>query len=222
MPAWNWLESGGSNPMIRIVLADDQAMVRTGFHMILGSQPDMEILYEASDGAEALDAITRLRPDVALLDIRMPRMNGLDVAKQIASHVSTVMVTTFNDDTYVDTALDYGARGYLLKDSGPELLVEAVRSAYRGDVLISPEVLSLLLARRSKLNDAPSELPLTSRELEVARLIAHGRTNQEIAADLFISLSTVKTHVARIQERLLVRNRVEIAAALWRSGEMST
>ncbi|AEG82254.1 response regulator [Corynebacterium ulcerans] len=208
--------------MIRIVLADDQAMVRTGFHMILGSQPDMEILYEASDGAEALDAITRLRPDVALLDIRMPRMNGLDVAKQIASHVSTVMVTTFNDDTYVDTALDYGARGYLLKDSGPELLVEAVRSAYRGDVLISPEVLSLLLARRSKLNDAPSELPLTSRELEVARLIAHGRTNQEIAADLFISLSTVKTHVARIQERLLVRNRVEIAAALWRSGEMST
>lgn len=208
--------------MIRIVLADDQAMVRTGFHMILGSQPDMEILYEASDGAEALDAITRLRPDVALLDIRMPRMNGLDVAKQIASHVSTVMVTTFNDDTYVDTALDYGARGYLLKDSGPELLVEAVRSAYRGDVLISPEVLSLLLARRSKLNDTPSELPLTSRELEVARLIAHGRTNQEIAADLFISLSTVKTHVARIQERLLVRNRVEIAAALWRSGEMST
>lgn len=208
--------------MIRIVLADDQAMVRTGFHMILGSQPDMEILYEASDGAEALDAITRLRPDVVLLDIRMPRMNGLDVAKQIASHVSTVMVTTFNDDTYVDTALDYGARGYLLKDSGPELLVEAVRSAYRGDVLISPEVLSLLLARRSKLNDAPSELPLTSRELEVARLIAHGRTNQEIAADLFISLSTVKTHVARIQERLLVRNRVEIAAALWRSGEMST
>ncbi|AIT89753.1 Two component transcriptional regulator [Corynebacterium ulcerans] len=222
MPAWDWLESGGNNPMIRIVLADDQAMVRTGFHMILGSQPDMEILYEASDGAEALDAITRLRPDVALLDIRMPRMNGLDVAKQIASHVSTVMVTTFNDDTYVDTALDYGARGYLLKDSGPELLVEAVRSAYRGDVLISPEVLSLLLARRSKLNDAPSELPLTSRELEVARLIAHGRTNQEIAADLFISLSTVKTHVARIQERLLVRNRVEIAAALWRSGEMST
>lgn len=208
--------------MIRIVLADDQAMVRTGFHMILGSQPDMEILYEASDGAEALDAITRLRPDVALLDIRMPRMNGLDVAKQIASHVSTVMVTTFNDDTYVDTALEYGARGYLLKDSGPELLVEAVRSAYRGDVLISPEVLSLLLARRSKLNDASSELPLTSRELEVARLIAHGRTNQEIATDLFISLSTVKTHVARIQDRLLVRNRVEIAAALWRSGEMST
>lgn len=145
--------------MIRIVLADDQAMVRTGFHMILGSQPDMEILYEASDGAEALDAITRLRPDVALLDIRMPRMNGLDVAKQIASHVSTVMVTTFNDDTYVDTALDYGARGYLLKDSGPELLVEAVRSAYRGDVLISPEVLSLLLARRSKLNDAPLRTP---------------------------------------------------------------
>lgn len=208
--------------MIRIVIADDQAMVRTGFHMILGSQPDMEILYEASDGAEALDAITRLRPDVALLDIRMPRMNGLDVAKQIASHVSTVMVTTFNDDTYVDTALEYGARGYLLKDSGPELLVEAVRSAYRGDVLISPEVLSLLLARRSKLNDASSELPLTSRELEVARLIAHGRTNQEIATDLFISLSTVKTHVARIQDRLLVRNRVEIAAALWRSGEMST
>ncbi|ARU46641.1 response regulator [Corynebacterium silvaticum] len=208
--------------MIRIVLADDQAMVRTGFHMILGSQPDMEILYEASDGAEALDAITRLRPDVALLDIRMPRMNGLDVAKQIASHVSTMMVTTFNDDTYVDTALKYGARGYLLKDSGPELLVEAVRSAHRGDVLISPEVLSLLLARRSKLNDASSELPLTSRELEVARLIAHGRTNQEIATDLFISLSTVKTHVARIQDRLLVRNRVEIAAALWRSGEMST
>ncbi|WP_368266681.1 response regulator [Corynebacterium ulcerans] len=208
--------------MIRIVLADDQAMVRTGFHMILGSQPDMEILYEASDGAEALDAITRLRPDVALLDIRMPRMNGLDVAKQIASHVSTVMVTTFNDDTYVDTALEYGARGYLLKDSGPELLVEAVRSAYRGNVLISPEVLSLLLARRSKLNDASSELPLTSRELEVARLIAHGLTNQEIATDLSISLSTVKTHVARIQDRLLVRNRVEIAAALWRSGEMST
>ncbi|ADL11111.1 response regulator [Corynebacterium pseudotuberculosis] len=207
--------------MIRIVLADDQAMVRTGFHMILEAQPDMEVVYEASDGVEALEAISRLRPDVALLDIRMPRMNGLQVAEQVAPQLATVMVTTFNDDAYVDTALEYGARGYLLKDAGPELLVEAIRSAYRGDVLISPEVLSLLLDRRSKPNTSSSDLPLTCRELEVARLIAYGRTNQEIATELFISLSTVKTHVARIQERLDVRNRVEIAAALWRSGEMS-
>ncbi|ADK29443.1 response regulator [Corynebacterium pseudotuberculosis] len=207
--------------MIRIVLADDQAMVRTGFHMILEAQPDMEVVYEASDGVEALEAISRLRPDVALLDIRMPRMNGLQVAEQVAPQLATVMVTTFNDDAYVDTTLEYGARGYLLKDAGPELLVEAIRSAYRGDVLISPEVLSLLLDRRSKPNTSSSDLPLTCRELEVARLIAYGRTNQEIATELFISLSTVKTHVARIQERLDVRNRVEIAAALWRSGEMS-
>ncbi|AFF22800.1 Two component transcriptional regulator [Corynebacterium pseudotuberculosis P54B96] len=178
--------------MIRIVLADDQAMVRTGFHMILEAQPDMEVVYEASDGVEALEAISRLRPDVALLDIRMPRMNGLQVAEQVAPQLATVMVTTFNDDAYVDTALEYGARGYLLKDAGPELLVEAIRSAYRGDVLISPEVLSLLLDRRSKPNTSSSDLPLTCRELEVARLIAYGRTNQEIATELFISLSTVK------------------------------
>ncbi|AKS13979.1 response regulator transcription factor [Corynebacterium pseudotuberculosis] len=207
--------------MIRIVLADDQAMVRTGFHMILEAQPDMEVVYEASDGVEALEAINRFRPDVALLDIRMPRMNGLQVAEQVAPQLATVMVTTFNDDAYVDTALEHGARGYLLKDAGPELLVETIRPAYRGDVLISPEVLSLLLDRRSKPNTSSSDLPLTCRELEVARLIAYGRTNQEIATELFISLSTVKTHVARIQERLDVRNRVEIAAALWRSGEMS-
>lgn len=204
--------------MIRVLIADDQAMVRTGFEMILGLEQDIEVIASVADGAAALDAVRDLRPDVALLDIRMPGVDGLEVCRRIAADVACVIVTTFNDDAYVDEALDHGAVGFLLKDSGPTLLVEAVRAAARRQSLISPEVATALLERRTRPAEAVPGL--SERELEVARAVARGRSNQEIADELYISLSTVKTHIANIQQRLGVRNRVEIAARLWASGTM--
>lgn len=204
--------------MIRVLLADDQAMVRTGFEMILGMQDDIEVVASVADGAAALDSVRDQQPDVALLDIRMPRIDGLEVCRRISDRVACVIVITFHDDAYVDAALDNGAVGFLLKDSGPALLVDAVRAAAKRQALISPEVTTALLERRTR----PAEpLPeLSEREFEVARAVARGRSNQEIADELFISLSTVKTHIANIQQRLAVRNRVEIAARLWASGTM--
>lgn len=204
--------------MIRVFLADDQAMVRTGFEMILGMQDDIEVVASVADGAAALDSVRDQQPDVALLDIRMPRIDGLEVCRRISDRVACVIVITFHDDAYVDAALDNGAVGFLLKDSGPALLVDAVRAAAKRQALISPEVTTALLERRTR----PAEpLPeLSEREFEVARAVARGRSNQEIADELFISLSTVKTHIANIQQRLAVRNRVEIAARLWASGTM--
>lgn len=204
--------------MIRVLLADDQAMVRTGFEMILGMQDDIEVVASVADGAAALDSVRDQQPDVALLDIRMPRIDGLEVCRRISDRVACVIVITFHDDAYVDAALDNGAVGFLLKDSGPALLVDAVRAAAKRQALISPEVTTALLERRTR----PAEpLPeLSEREFEVARAVARGRSNQEIADELFISLSTVKTHIANIQQRLAVRNRVEIAARLRASGTM--
>lgn len=204
--------------MIRVLLADDQAMVRTGFEMILGMQDDIEVVASVADGAAALDSVRDQQPDVALLDIRMPRIDGLEVCRRISDRVACVIVITFHDDAYVDATLDNGAVGFLLKVSGPALLVDAVRAAAKRQALISPEVTTALLERRTR----PAEpLPeLSEREFEVARAVARGRSNQEIADELFISLSTVKTHIANIQQRLAVRNRVEIAARLWASGTM--
>ncbi len=211
---------------IRVVLADDQEMVRIGFGMILSAADDIEVVGQCADGVEALETIRRLRPDVALLDIRMPRLDGLEVARQVidpqgAGHATrVVIVTTFGDDDYVDRALELGAAGFLLKDSGPALLVAAVRAAAEGDSLISPQLtVPLLQRRRGRPLDrprAPGLAQLTAREAEVTRLVARGLTNSEI----YVSLGTVKSHLSSISTRLSARNRVEIAARAWESGFM--
>lgn len=202
--------------MIRVLVADDQAMVRTGFGMILGAEPDIEVVAEARDGIEAVAEARRTKPDVALMDIRMPRMDGLEALKQIANDVHVVVCTTFDHDEYVHTALKNGACGFLLKDAGPNLLIEAVRAAVNGDALISPSV-TVRLLQHMNTPAAPKDHTLSARELDVVRLTAVGRTNAEIAAELFISIGTVKTHLASVQAKLDARNRVEIAAWAWES-----
>lgn len=219
---------------LRVLIADDQQMVRTGFRMIIDSQPDMEVVAEAADGAEAVEAARRVRPDVCLLDIRMPRLDGLAATRALAGPgvpepLRVVIVTTFDLDEYVYAALRDGASGFLLKDSGPALLVEAVQAAARGDAMVSPSITVRLLQHvaerqprvRSETAAAPPAEPLTDRELDVIRLIARGRTNTEIAGELFVSLSTVKTHLGNIFAKLDARNRVEIAAWAWESGLMA-
>ncbi|MEU4832457.1 response regulator transcription factor [Streptosporangium sp. NPDC023615] len=208
---------------IRVLLADDQSMIRRGLRLILEDQPDISVVAEAADGAEAVALARRLRPDVCLVDIRMPRLNGIEVTRLlagpgVADPLRVVVVTTFDLDEYVHDALRGGAVGFVLKDAGPVLLVEAVRAANAGDALVSPSV-TLRLLRRLTAAAAPSAprsaRPLSERETEVVRAIARGRSNQEIAAELFISLSTVKGHVSGIMTKLGVRNRVGIAAWAW-------
>ncbi|MCF3118675.1 MULTISPECIES: response regulator [Streptomyces] len=222
--------SGG---VVRVLIADDQEMVRTGFRLILSAQPDIEVIGEAADGAACVELARRLRPDVCLVDVRMPKLNGLEVTRLLAGPgavdpLHVVVVTTFDQDDYLDEALRGGAVGFLLKDAGPGLLVEAVRAAARGDALVSPAVTLRLLERLADRHgpqcgaaaDAASPAGLSGRELDVVRLVARGRTNQEIAEELFISLATVKTHLAHVQAKLAVRNRVEIAAWAWEAGQV--
>ncbi|MDA5280831.1 MULTISPECIES: response regulator transcription factor [unclassified Streptomyces] len=211
---------------IRILLADDQESVRLGFRLILDSQPDMEVVGEAVDGLQAVELAGRLRPDVVLADIRMPRLDGLEVTRRLAGPevsdpLRVVVVTTFDLDEYVHTALHNGACGFLLKRSGPALLVEAVRAAVAGDTMISPSVTVRLLKHLRSPTKPKSPFPtesLTDRETEIARLVAKGLTNAEIGSELFISAGTAKTHIANIQRKLDVRNRVGIAAWVWDNG----
>ncbi len=214
---------------LRVLLADDQALVRGGFRLILDSQPGISVVAEAPDGARAVALARELRPDVCLVDIRMPGLDGIEVTRALAGPgvpdtLRVVIVTTFDTDEYVYGALQAGAAGFLLKDAGPALLIEAVRAASTGDALISPSVtvrlLQQLAAPGGRLADPAAAGRLSQRETDIARSVARGRTNQEIAAELFISLSTVKTHITRIQAKLGVRNRVEIAAWSWENRLM--
>ncbi len=212
---------------VRVLLADDQAMVRSGFRLILESQPGITVAAEAADGVQAIALARELRPDVCLVDIRMPGQDGIEVTRAlagpgVADPLHVVIVTTFDTDEYVYGALRAGAVGFLLKDAGPALLIEAVRAASTGDALISPSVTVRLLRQltRARSPAAGAGSQLSERELDIARSIARGRTNQEIAAELFISLSTVKTHITRIQNKLGVRNRVEIATWSWENRIM--
>ncbi len=204
---------------VRVVVADDQDLVRTGLVMILGAQPDIDVVGEAADGFQALDLSSRLRPDVLLVDIRMPGLDGVEVTRRLAGPdvtdpMAVVVITTFDLDEYLLGALRAGARGFLLKDAGPGLLVQAVHAAANGDALIAPNVTRRLLAtlvdHGPQTSTQPVD-PLTEREEDVLALLARGRTNAEIAAELFIGLSTVKSHVAALMAKLGVRNRVEIA-----------
>ncbi|WP_336922325.1 response regulator transcription factor [Aquipuribacter sp. SD81] len=206
---------------VRVVVADDQDLVRTGLTMILDAQPDLEVVGQAADGHAALELAARLRPDVLLVDIRMPGLDGVEVTRRlagpaVAEPMAVVVITTFDLDAYVLGALRAGARGFLLKDAGPDLLVQAVHAAAAGDALIAPNVTRRLLAtfaRQARAAPVQPVDPLTEREEEVLALVARGRTNAEIAAELFVGLSTVKTHVASLMTKLGARNRVEVA--LW-------
>ncbi|KFK88749.1 LuxR family transcriptional regulator [Streptomyces sp. JS01] len=208
----------------RILIADDQEDVRSGFRLILGSQPDMAVVGEAADGLTAVELARTLRPDLVLADIRMPGVDGLEVTRRLAGPgvpdpMRVLVVTTFDHDDYVRTALRDGACGFLLKRSGPGLLIEGVRAAMAGDLLISPQITVRLLqnlAPAPAASTAPS--PLTAREQEIARLVAEGLTNAEIGEKLFITAGTAKTHIANVQAKLKVRNRVGIAAWSWENG----
>ncbi|MFD5099813.1 response regulator [Streptomyces albidochromogenes] len=212
----------------RILIADDQEDVRSGFRLILGSQPDMTVVGEAADGLTAVHLARTLRPDLILADIRMPGLDGLELTRRLAGRdvpdpMRVLVVTTFDHDDYVRTALHDGACGFLLKRSGPGLLIEGVRAAMAGDILISPQITVRLLQTLAPAPAAPTTLsPLTAREQEIARLVAEGLTNAEIGEKLYISAGTAKTHIANIQAKLKARNRVGIAAWAWeRSGRPS-
>jgi len=210
---------------IRVLIADDQELVRTGLRMILDAQDGIEVIGEAIDGQEAIDLALSLHPDVCLFDIRMPRVDGIEATRVLAGPgvddpMAVVVITTFDLDEYVYAALRAGARGFLLKDAGSALLGQAIRAAADGEALIAPNVTVRLLAEFAGRSDAAVPPPpleaLTAREEEVLAVVARGLSNSEIAAELHVSLSTVKTHLASLMAKLGVRNRVEIA--IWALG----
>lgn len=214
---------------IRVVVADDQDLVRTGLRMILDAQPGIEVVGEAANGREAVELARRTRPDVCLFDIRMPELDGIEATRQlagpdVADPLAVVVITTFDLDDYVHGALKAGARGFLLKDAGPDLLVQAITAAANGDALIAPSITARLLRSFADAStDRPAEPiePLTDREEEVILTVARGRTNAEIASELHIGLSTVKTHLASVMSKLGARNRVEIAMWAYETGRVT-
>jgi DNA-binding NarL/FixJ family response regulator len=205
---------------IRVVIADDQALLRGSFAVLLDQTPDFIVVGEAGTGVEAVTAARQAQPDVVLMDIRMPGLDGIEATRQLAGPgvddpLAIIVITTFDLDEYVHGALKAGARGFLLKDAGPALLVQAIHAAAEGDALIAPSITARLLATFADASGVhpaaqPTE-PLTAREEEVLLTVARGRTNGEIADELHISLSTVKTHLASLMAKLGARNRVEIA-----------
>jgi len=210
---------------IRVLIADDQELVRTGLRMILDAQDGIEVIGEAVDGQEAIELAQSLRPDVCLFDIRMPLVDGIEATRVLAGPgvddpMAVVVITTFDLDEYVYAALRAGARGFLLKDAGSALLGQAIRAAADGQALIAPNVTVRLLEAFAGSSGAsvptPALEPLTAREEEVLAVVARGLSNSEIAAELHVTLSTVKTHLASLMTKLGVRNRVEIA--IWALG----
>jgi DNA-binding NarL/FixJ family response regulator len=215
---------------IRVLIADDQDNVRAGLTMILDAQPDIEVVGEAANGREAVTLARELRPDVCLLDIRMPEMDGIEATghlagPDVADPLAVIVITTFDLDEYVHGALKAGARGFLLKDAGPELLTQAIHAAANGDALIAPSITARLLATFAhtipRQPTAQPIEPLTSREEEILISVAQGWTNHEIADDLHISISTVKTHLASLMRKLNARNRVEIAMWAYETGRIN-
>jgi DNA-binding NarL/FixJ family response regulator len=213
--------------MIRVLVADDQALIRTGFATIIDAQPDMEIVGECGDGRAAVDLAVRLRPDVVVMDVRMPVLDGIEATRLLAGAgatdpVKVLVVTTFNLDEYVYEALRAGASGFLLKDAPPAQLLQGIRTVAGGAALLAPEVTRQLVgryaARIRPSGGTPEDIPLTPRELEVLRLIADGRSNSEIAATLVISHETVKTYVSRILTKLDLRDRVQAVVYAYRRG----
>jgi DNA-binding NarL/FixJ family response regulator len=213
---------------IKVLIADDQPIVRSGLTMLLDAQPDIEVVGAAADGREAVNLALQLRPDVGLFDIRMPVLNGIEATRRlagpdVADPLPIVVITTFDLDEYVHDALKAGARGFLLKDAGPALLTQAIHAAAAGDALIAPSVTVRLLAAFAQTpSGAPRQPfePLTAREEEVLRSVAQGRTNNEIAGDLYITTSTVKAHVASLMRKLSARNRVEVAMWAHETGRL--
>jgi DNA-binding NarL/FixJ family response regulator len=214
---------------IRVLLADDQEMVRAGFRMILQLQPDIEVMGEAADGAEAVRLALTGHPDVVLMDVQMPRMDGLAATREVVARTGAhvVILTTFDRDDYLFESLQAGASGFLLKNASPEDLVEAVRVVARGDALLAPEVTRRVLeaaagrrpaARVLDADAAAGLAQLTEREHEVFRLIAGGLSNAEIGAKLFLAEATVKTHVSRVLTKLALRDRVQAVVHAYRTG----
>jgi DNA-binding NarL/FixJ family response regulator len=211
-----------------VLVADDQALVRAGFRMILEAEKDMEVVGEAADGREAVAEARRLRPDVVLMDVRMPDVDGIEATRQLlggdGADAKVVMLTTFDMDEYVYDALKAGASGFLLKDVPPEQLVAGIRAVASGDALLAPSVTRRVIeefVRRppDSVRTAPAELAeLTAREFEVLKLIARGLANAEIAKELFVSETTVKTHVAHILMKLKLRDRVQAVVFAYESG----
>jgi DNA-binding NarL/FixJ family response regulator len=216
---------------VRVLVADDQEIVRTGLRMILDAQPGIEVVADAPDGRRAVELARRLRPDVCLLDIRMPVLDGIEATRElagpgVADPLAVVVITTFDLDEHVYAALRAGARGFLLKDAGPALLAQAVHAAAAGDALIAPSVTARLLGAFARAGSTPAATqpvdPLTEREEQVLATVARGRTNAEVADELHISLSTVKTHLASLMGKLGARNRVEIAIWAYETNRVRT
>ena len=207
--------------MIRIALADDQALVRTGFRLILQSEKDMEVVGEAEDGRAAVELVDAVSPDVILMDVRMPVLDGIEATRRVAADTRVLVLTTFDLDEVVFEAIRAGASGFLLKTSPADELVRAVRVVAAGDSLLSPSITRRLVeefARRPAAAEPSGLDELTPRELDVLRLIARGLSNAEIAAELFVESSTVKSHVASILAKLGLRDRVQAVVAAYESG----
>jgi DNA-binding NarL/FixJ family response regulator len=209
--------------VIRVALADDQALVRAGFRMIVESQPDMQVAGEAADGQEAIDLVKREKPDVVLMDIRMPRMDGLEATRQVASKTRVVILTTYELDEYVFDALAAGASGFLLKAAPPEDLIRAIRVVASGEALLAPSVTRRLIEEFAKRPEPSARKPkelatLTEREVEVLREVARGLTNNEIAKNLHVSETTIKTHVAHLLDKLDLRDRVQAVILAYEAG----
>jgi DNA-binding NarL/FixJ family response regulator len=213
---------------IRVVVADDQALVRAGFRVLVNSASDLEVVGEASDGLEAVSVVESTRPDVVLMDIRMPKMDGLEATRRIAQSQAAagsriLMVTTFDLDEYIFEALRLGASGFLLKDTPPEELLAAIRVVARGDSLLAPSVTRRLIAEFvNRPADQPSESgrlnSLTNRERQVLTAIGQGCSNAEIGEELFMSLATAKTHVSRILTKLDARDRTQLVVIAFQTG----